>query len=119
MKKVLFGIIVLGSAGCTSLFEGGYQSIAVETSPPNATCEFYNSDNVVFAEVIDGGVTYDVRRSRLPIRVVCGKTGFIDQTVVLNSVSDTSKMVGGLYTDMWLGATHSYPSSVSVTLEKR
>ena len=118
MKKLLVAAVALASAGCTSLFEGSYQSIAVESNPPNAICSFFDYKKVKFAEIVAGDVTYNVRRSRMPITVVCHKKGFKDATVELTPVAKTGNLIAGLFTDAIMTTHYNYPDSVSVTLEK-
>ena len=119
MKKlIVVAAAALASAGCTSLFEGSYQSIAVESNPPHAVCSFFDHREVKFAEVVAGDTTYNVRRSRMPITVVCHKKGFKDATLELTPVANTGNMIAGLFTDIIMTTHYNYPESISVELEK-
>ena len=118
MKKLILAAAALSSAGCTSLFEGSYQSIAVESDPPNAICSFFDHKKVKFAEVVAGDTAYSVRRSRLPITVVCHKKGFKEASVELTPVAKTGNLIAGLFTDAIMTTHYNYPDSVSVQLEK-
>ncbi len=118
MKKLLLACAMLATAGCTSLFEGAYQQIAIETDPPRSTCAFYDPQGVRFSEAMDGDIVYNVRRNRLPITVVCSKEGYIDETVVLEPTPNTSFIVGGVFTDMLLTSHYWYPDSISVKLAR-
>ena len=100
------------------MFEGSYQSIAVESSPPNAICSFFDHRKVKVAEVVAGDVTYSIRRSRMPLTVVCHKKGFKDANLELTPVAKTGNMIAGLFTDVILTTHYNYPESISVTLEK-
>lgn len=108
---------------CASIVEGTSQEIAINTQPPEASCELFR-DNVVIGIVPSTPGTVTVKKTKQNINVVCKKDGF--QQVSQNNKSDfAGASVGnlilggfvGIAIDAASGATNKYDGEVNIVLQ--
>ncbi len=113
---------LLATAGCSSIIEGTSQEIAIETSPPGATCALYREDRKI-GEISPSPGTLLVRKSKYDIIVVCVKDGY-QQAIRLDHSGTAATTVANLVLsagigwamDSVSGADNKYDSPINVTL---
>ena len=77
---------VLGSllvSACASIIDGTTQQIAIESTPPGATCDFSRQGTVIGQTTTPGGVV--VQKTKHNIQVSCQKEGYETTTATLKS----------------------------------
>jgi len=113
---------LLATAGCSSIIEGTSQEIAIETSPPGASCALYRQDSKI-GEIAPSPGTLLVRKSKYDIIVVCVKDGY-QQAIRLDHSGTAATTVANLVLsagigwamDSVSGADNKYDSPITVTL---
>jgi len=119
---LLASALISALVGCASITKGSAQTIAVDTDPAGAACTL-TRDGQVIGEINPTPSTVSVFKAGGTIMVTCRKRGYKDNTAQLGSGFDDMTLgniiFGGLigvFVDMGSGATHEYPTSVSVIL---
>jgi hypothetical protein len=113
---------LLATTGCSSIIEGTSQEIAIETSPPGASCALYRQDGKI-GEITPSPGTLLVRKSKYDIIVVCVKDGY-QQAIRLDHSGTAATTVANLVLsagigwamDSVSGADNKYDSPINVTL---
>ena len=115
-------VAAVGVAGCATIMEGTAQSIAIQTTPPGATCTAIR-EGVTLGQVASTPGSIRVDKSKNDILVTCSKPGF--QTA---SVGQSPRFVGttfgniilgggvGAVVDAASGANFEYPNQVILQL---
>ncbi len=126
--SVVGAILALTLGGCASLVDGGMQKVSVETVGPKgvitaANCELRNSKGSSFVPATpDVALVY---RDGGPLSVVCTKNGLPETSVTvrpsMNKVDVANVLSAGIGegVDIADGAGYSYPSRITVRMEKQ
>ena len=120
----VFGCVAL--SGCVSVFEGTSQDIAINTSPPGATCVLDRPGLPIGGEVLTPG-TVTVRKSKYDIIVKCKKPGYEEATyfnhsgvsgAIAANVAVDILLTAGISSivDSATGADNKYDSVVNLTM---
>jgi hypothetical protein len=128
MRKLMFGAAMLaGLAGCSTVFEGRSQSIAVTTTPPDASCTFTRHGETLGTISSTPGALL-IEKTKYEVLITCKKDGYEPATLVDASDSAAAtagNVLGGLIlapvfwaVDSATGADNKYNSPVSLTLVK-
>jgi len=89
-------------SGCVSVFEGTSQDIAVNSTPPGATCVFEREGQQIGTIVSTPG-TLTVRKSKFDITVTCNKPGY-QQSALINNSGTTAAIAANIIVDVLLTA---------------
>jgi len=123
MRLSLLAVIAaFALAGCNTLVQDNYQKIYVRTpGVDNASCDLYTRSNYYSVmtprEVI-------IERSKLPLTVICDKSGYYKASVVVHSelaapgmpLNILNGFVPGASYDVADGSIYNYPDNITVIL---
>jgi hypothetical protein len=119
---ILGTLLATTLTGCASITKGSAQTIAVNTDPSGAACTL-TRDGQVIGEINPTPSTVSVYKSGKPIIVTCRMAGYADSAARLGAGFEDMTLgniiFGGLigvFVDMGSGATHDYPTTISITL---
>jgi hypothetical protein len=118
--KMLPLILLATLAGCSSIMNGGKQSVTVITDPQGAECNLTDSKGRVwYVENTPGTVL--VRKGNSPISVICKKEGYesgvgeIKDGVTLETAGNIF-FPPGFIIDGLTGSAHQYDSTVTIDM---
>lgn len=108
-------------SGCATVTKGGSQTVNVETIPPSGQCTLVREEDTLgIINPTPGNVT--VEKGSEMIEVRCHKEGYQPITAALTpefeGMTAGNILLGGiigLAIDAGSGATHKYPSSITIT----
>jgi len=114
---------LLSTTGCASLFGGTHQSIAVSSTPPQASCAL-TRDGAVIGKVESTPGSVDIRKGNKDIAVSCEKPGYqigrAQDEADLDAWFIGNAVIGGLLgigIDYATGAINKYDGQVTVALQ--
>lgn len=112
----------LGLCGCATVVKGSTQDVAIDTTPPGASCEL-TREGVKLGVVDSTPGKFQVSRSSKALTVTCNKQGFAEGTTSaepkFNGATLGNILLGGVIgvvVDASTGANNSYPEQISVAL---
>jgi hypothetical protein len=114
--------MIISLAGCNTLVQDNYQKIYVRTpGVDNASCDLYTRKNY-YAVVTAREVV--VERSKLPLTVICDKSGYYKASVIVRSelampgmpLNLLNGFVPGASYDVASGSIYNYPDTITVIL---
>ena len=117
----------LALPGCATLTTGSYQSIAVRSEPPGATCQIRQGSTILGIVSPTPG-TILVNKNRSDIGIDCAKPGYFPGAAVVQShfqeaalgnvlFATLEGLVVGLIVDTASGAIKEYPRWVTVFMK--
>ena len=119
-------LVVLG--GCSTIFEGRSQQIAVNTSPPGASCKLDREGATIATVATTPGSAY-IEKTKHDITITCEKEGYEAATYFNKSgaaAATVGNVLGGLVfgpvgwiVDSATGSDNKYDGIVNVTLSKK
>ncbi len=112
--------LVLGA--CSTIVEGGDQTVTVMTEPPDAVCTLTRGSTTVgVVNPTPGSVTLE--KGKDDISIICEKNGYFNGASALPSDFEAmtfgNVILGGIIgvaVDAASGAMHEYPASVTIVL---
>ena len=119
-------LVALG--GCSTIFEGRSQQIAVNSSPPGASCKL-DREGMTIATVASTPGTAYIEKTKHDITITCEKEGY-EAAQYFNKSGAAAATIGnvlgglvlgprGWIVDTATGADNKYDSPVNVTLTKK
>lgn len=119
-------LLPLALGGCATVVDGTTQSLFVETTPNGADCELTRAqfDPAVAPEElgkVKGGNSITIDKSVRPITVKCTADGYAPASTIINPERSPRNYISFIsitatVVDAASGASHIYPSRVSLTL---
>jgi len=117
---LLFGIAL---SACASIVEGTDQSIAVNLSPEDATCEVHR-EGAQLSRVSNEHRFINISKSKNDLVIECEAPDHHDETITLESSASGWGVVGCFLIDLCItdystGALNKYPETINITLAPR
>lgn len=119
---IVVGALALALGGCATIVEGTSQSVAINTTPPGASCTV-SREGAQISAVLSTPGSVKIDKSRADISVTCSKDGFQTQTVSysssFNGMTFGNIILGGAVgavVDASTGANYNYPKEVTMAL---
>jgi hypothetical protein len=109
-------------AGCATIMEGTGQSVAIQTTPPGATCTIVREGGTL-GQVASTPGSIRIDKSKNDLVVSCSKPGYATSTI-----TESPKFVGttfgniilgggvGAIVDASTGANYEYPNQITMSL---
>ncbi|MBX2856333.1 MAG: hypothetical protein KTR21_15180 [Rhodobacteraceae bacterium] len=128
MKRTLFAaavaLLAIGS-GCSTLVTGTSQKVNFVTEPAGGACEIYHN-GVLLTRIDETPGHVRIPRSKYGPTVRCSQAGYEDKEFILpaNFAAMTlgNAVIGGVVgvaIDSASGATHNYPTQVTVKMQRQ
>lgn len=124
MKILFLSTVVLFLSGCSTIVDGKYQSVFVDSDPQGASCIASKlGTDIAAVNPTPGAIMLE--RGPVEIVLVCSKDGYYTSTGVINSHYNSTTLgnillggVVGIVIDAASGAQSKYDASVKVVLEE-
>jgi len=122
---IIGGSLIL--VGCSTITQGTSQQVAVNTTPPGATCELQRQ-GLAIATAANTPTAVTVKKTKHDITIVCTKEGYQTATYINHSGWEDGSGAAGIALDVFLtagissvidsatGADNQYESPVNITL---
>ena len=126
MKSVFAGLFLTAVASaCSTIVEGTSQKIAINTTPPGASCDLKRQGSSV-GHVSTTPGSAEVAKTKYDIIIECSKAGYAKTTYINKSdyagASFGNIAAGGIVgvgIDAATGAQNKYESPVNIMLTKK
>lgn len=123
MKRSTIGILVLIMSslyGCASIVEGTDQTLIVDLSPKEATCDVKRK-GVSVATISGSNRSLNVSKSKDDLLFTCNAPGYKEQFVKIESSASGWGVVGCIFIDLCItgystGALNKYPETLTISL---
>lgn len=106
--------------GCASIVEGTSQTLFVELSPKEASCDVQR-EAVTIARVTSSNPSVNISKSREDLIFICNAPGYKEQFVKIESSASGWGVAGCFLIDLCItdystGALNKYPETLSISL---
>lgn len=122
MKNFIYSIFVFALVGCASITQGTSQILSFKLEPKEAKCVLTRTGDGELGSISASSNTIQVGKDKDDIIVQCSAPGYLQKTTRIVSGATTAGVTGVLLdfgiTDMITGAMYSYPTDISVVMEK-
>ena len=124
-NTLMAAVAMLAATGCSTIIEGKSQNIAINTTPPKASCELTRKE-VELGKVDPTPGSITVEKTKDDLTIACKKKGYEETTFIDKSGSAGATFgniaAGGFIgwgVDSATGADNKYDSPVNITLTKK
>ena len=121
-RLVFAAAAAVAVSGCATIIEGSSQAIAIDTTPPGASCSVEREGQQISSIASTPGSAH-VDKSKNDITVTCNKPGYreakMSYSPKFNGTTFGNIIAGGVIgvaVDASTGANYEYPNQVSITL---
>lgn len=123
----MVGVAGLSLLACSSIVQGTFQDIVINTNPADATC-ILEREGIQIAKIDGTPTSVNVKKTKHDITISCSKDGYQTATYINKSGWESASGGAGIALDVFLtlglssaidsatGADNKYTSPVNITL---